>query len=414
MAQILSQEDRARQRQNSLNEQLDRFRRTGRLTKGLQREGYRTVAPTEFVAQSGDSPFSVAAQLLGQGATQSQIAAFVQSQGWSRGFRAGKTYRVRGATLTPNARPSAGFMAAVTGQPQTEQVGGQVSATPAQPQVGQQQAPTPGSGVPSLPNATSSADMLAQKLGVGAQTNPVSDAIAALQRKLQEPVVTGDSSQLRGTAGANATSTAPANLNAPGLPFAPGVPVPSQQRQTQRQPSGPYLPPTPTGAQPSLSVQEQQFFSSAAQQRDVMLAIGTWGSTSGQAATPPPSITADVHDSISWPTDPLTGAVVDPYVSSSNGTYSLDPQFTASITAQNAYYEQLNSIGTSPSATTNPYVDTGWSPSDARGVSPFIRPRRSGVGATGAETITPADVDAAVYGSYAGTPGLQSSWNIGF
>lgn len=105
----------ARLRQNSLQEQRQEFAKTGRVTKGLQRAG-EAVGAQDYTVRYNDSPFSIARQLLGPNALESQVAAYAQQIAYANGgklqsLKVGETLRIPGALVDRDARATPKFMA---------------------------------------------------------------------------------------------------------------------------------------------------------------------------------------------------------------------------------------------------------------------------------------------------------------
>lgn len=407
-----SAQARERRRQNSLAEQRDRFARTGRLTKGLLNNGYIAVGNSTFTATTDQSPFSVAADLLGPNATQSQIAAFVQSQGWTS-FRAGKEYTVRATYLEPNARPSTAFMAQVTGNAGLYAAG---EFKPWLPNDKQGSAPLPGSGVQSMPGTPASSAGLAQyqaserastPLAAGINTYQQSErgtspTVAAIQRgnnaTAQRYTGLGQMYQQQGLAQYQASERGAPTTPSQGQPAQPyyGNSMLSSARY-----SGNSTTPTKPPVQGGTNADAQRYTELAkaiqAQQKLVYSALEA-AATSGDLNNVPVTMSAYQFANMNWPI--VNGVVQSPYVPDGTGGYVLDPNFLS-------LFDPNTSSGGGGGTD---YSYTGWKTTDAKGVGVY-RPRRGGVSTVGTDTFSPV-LDGG-WSPLSEPGGFPASWSIG-
>lgn len=73
---------------------------------------YPQVEEQDYTVETDDSPLSVSRKMLGGRATEQQVYAFAQSQGWLTGFKPGQVLRVLPTFLRPDAAPSQGYVRA--------------------------------------------------------------------------------------------------------------------------------------------------------------------------------------------------------------------------------------------------------------------------------------------------------------
>lgn len=401
MAETLEQQ-KARQKQNSLNEQLEKFRKTGKVTKGMQRAGYFNVAPREVVVKDGESPFSLARDLLGSNASQAQIAAFAQAQGWTQ-FRAGQTVNVRGLFVTPRAAASNAYFEERLGIPQNTPAGS--AQAPNTPTVGGELGPRYDvQSIQSQAGQTFGDPRSLQSLQGFAFAPPIEgDGVPSLGSTYDVQSIQSVGRQPQERLG---------NVLGAGIGF-PAFPAGQTQQQAQpqstaqpirSQPSYTYT--TPTGSVPPQAPTTPQTRGPYAPpmpiQQQAELVDARFAST-----TPQIYISREVDRAIPW------GESGSPYipVPGRPDLLQLNPAYV-NFELQNSGYLGILDDTSAPVGAGDVIGDP--SRSGTLGISPYVRPRRGGVGDGGQSNFRPANdpTGAVNYNTYRG--GYLSSWRVGF